>query len=152
MTDASTAFQPFLGRPAPAPGTRVRVYRNLNRPGLFSVVALAGALKGKVVGYAPVVGLANVSLKVSEKQRQGVLLKQVRTVHAFAEGDLVEMASELPESYKGQPLKVITYQPFMAGHFFDRATPGTPIWELPVAWSAGANLITLQDDTKGLEG
>lgn len=151
MTDASRVFQSFRGRPEPAPGTRVRVYRNLNRPTLFSVVALAGEYKGKVMGYAAVVGLENVSLKVSEKQRQGVLAKQVRTVHAFAEGDLVELASELPESCKRQPSKVVTYQPFLAGHFFDRAAPDIPIRELTAAWSAGANLVSPQEHIKGPE-
>lgn len=68
---------------------KVRIYRNLNRPSLFSIVALSGEHKGKVLGYAPVVGISNVDLKVSEKQRHSVLEKQVRTVHAFAEGNLV---------------------------------------------------------------
>lgn len=148
MSDAKAAFQSFRGRPAPAPGSKLRAYRNLNKPNLFSLVALTGFYKGKVIGHAPVVGLENVALKVSEKQRQGVLAKRVRTVHAFAEGDLVELASELPESCKRQPSKVITYQPFLAGHFFDRAAPDIPIRTLASAWSAGANLIAPQEDTK----
>lgn len=148
MTSEGTAFQSFRGRPQPLSGSRIRVYRNLNRPTLFSVVALTGDYKGKVMGYAPVVGLANVSLKVSEKQRQGVLTKQVRTVHAFAEGDLVELASELPESCNRQPSKVVTYQPYRKAHFFDRDAPDIPIWELAAAWSSGANLIAPQEDIK----
>jgi len=148
VTDSKPAFISFRERPEPAPGARVRVYRNLNRPTLFSVVALSGDHKGKVMGYAAVVGLANVSLKVSERQRQGVLVKQVRTVHAFAEGTLVEMTSELPESCKRQSSKVVTYQPFLAGFFFDRAAPDIPIRNLATAWSAGANLVVPGEEMK----
>ncbi len=152
MTIAPAAFQSFRGRPAPSASMKVRIYRNLNRPSLFSIVALSGEHKGKVLGYAPVVGISNVDLKVSEKQRHSVLEKQVRTVHAFAEGNLVGVADELPEGCRTQPAKVITYQPFSAGHFFDRAAPEVPIhWEAEV-WSSGANLVVPQRAGQGSAG
>lgn len=123
---------------------RVRIYRNLNRPSLFSIVALSGPEKGRVLGYAPVVGISNVDLKASEKQRNGVLEKQVRTVHAFAEGDLVGIASDLPEECRARPARVITYQPFRSAYFFDRARPDIPVQQLAEVWSAGANLVVPQ--------
>lgn len=136
-----TAFHSFRNRPEPELGSKVRVYRNLNRPSLFSIVALEGEHKGRVLGYAAVVGLANVSLKVSEKQRQGVLKKQVRTVHAYAEGDIAGLASELPGRCVAGGQSTVTYQPYLAGHFFDRQHPDTPVWDLPEAWTSGANLV-----------
>lgn len=141
MTIAPAAFQSFRGRPAPSASMKVRIYRNLNRPSLFSIVALSGEHKGQVLGYAPVVGISNVVLKVSEKQRTGVLEKKVRTVHAFAEGNLVGLACELPEACRASTAKVITYQPFRAGHFFDRAAPEVPVYHEDEVWSAGSNLV-----------
>lgn len=148
MTHAPAAFQSFRGRPAPLASSPVRIYRNLNRPSLFSIVALSGSNKGRVLGYAPVVGLSNVVLKVSEKQRNGVLEKQVRTVHAFAEGNLVGIASELPEGCRTDPAEVITYQPFKAGHFFARTAPEVPVYYADEVWSAGANLVVPREMTQ----
>lgn len=56
---ATPGFTAFRGRTCPEPGLPVRVYRNLNRPGLYSMVALSGPYKGKVVGYAPAVALGH---------------------------------------------------------------------------------------------
>jgi len=45
----------------------VRVYRNLLKPNFFSIQAMEGPNKGKVVGYARAVGLENVTFVVSKK-------------------------------------------------------------------------------------
>lgn len=136
-----TGFQPFRGRTAPTQGDRIRVYRNLNRPGLYSLQALTGPHKGKVLGYAPATALVNVEFKVSEKGRQNVLERQVRHVHAYAQGEFVTTASELPEAVSACDDNTVTYRPFAAGHFFRRSAPHTPIWHLPRAWASGTGLI-----------
>jgi hypothetical protein len=134
-------FRPFRGLTAPAPGDRVRVYRNLNHPGLYSLLALSGPHKGKVLGYAAATALANVEFKVSEKGRQTVLAKQVRHVHAYAQGEFVTTASELPEAVSATDDNTITYRPFAAGHFFRLSVPQTPVWHLTLAWASGTGLI-----------
>ncbi|WP_157133378.1 hypothetical protein [Marinobacter sp. ELB17] len=45
----------------------VKVYRNLNRPSLFSIMAIAGPHKEKVVGYAPAILLCDVHFLISER-------------------------------------------------------------------------------------
>lgn len=134
-------FQSFRGRTAPSPGDRIRVYRNLNRLGLYSLQALTGPNKGKVLGYAPATALANVEFKVSEKGRQSVLARQERHIHAYAQGEFVTTASELPEAVRATDENTVTYRPFVAGHFFRLADPNTPIWHLPRAWATGTGLV-----------
>ena len=134
-------FQPFRGRTAPSPGDRIRVYRNLNRPGLYSLQALTGPDKGKVLGYAPATALANVEFKVSEKGRQTVLAKQIRHVHAYAQGEFVTTASKLPEAVTATDSNTITYRPFASGHFFRVSTPQKAVWHLPRAWASGTGLV-----------
>lgn len=136
------AFHSLKGRPAPARGDRVRVYRNLNKPTFFSILALDGPYKGKVLGYAPVVGMLNVRLKVSSKSREGVLSKGVRTVHAFAEGEFLALSDTLPAHIAGGEVSRVTYQPFVAGHFFDRDEPETAIWNLNEVWTQGPDLLS----------
>jgi len=137
----TTAFISFRDRPAPNMNDPIRVYRNLNRPSLFSIVALSGEHKGKVLGYAPVIGMTDVKLKVSVKLRSTVLEKQVRNVHAHANGRFCGVAERLEEVCDAQAAQVVTYQPYLHGHFFDREDPSVPIWTLPQAWSCGANLV-----------
>jgi hypothetical protein len=137
----TTAFIPLKDRPAPEHGDRIRVYRNLNRPSLFSIVALDGEFKGKVLGYAPIIGMTDVELKVSEKLRNTVLEKRVRNVHAHANGRFCGVAQRLEDVCETETAQVVTYQPYLCGHFFNRANPEVPVWRLAQAWSCGANLI-----------
>lgn len=137
----TTAFIPLKDRPAPEHGDRIRVYRNLNRPSLFSIVALDGEFKGKVLGYAPVIGMTDVELKVSEKLRNTVLEKRVRNVHAHANGRFCGVAKRLDEVCDPTEALIVTYQPYRHGHFFARSAPEVPVWHLAQAWSCGANLV-----------
>ncbi|WP_273206757.1 hypothetical protein [Marinobacter subterrani] len=143
-------FTAFRGRSAPAPGLPVRVYRNLNRPGLYSIVALSGASKGKVVGYAPAVALKAIRFKVSEKTRQTVLAKQERSIHAYAEGTFVTTAFDLPDHLEANESNTITYRPYESGHFHHRSAPATPVWRSDFAWAWGAGLV--EDSANGGEG
>ncbi len=137
----ASAFTAFRDRPEPAKGDRIRVYRNLNQPGMYSIRALSGPNKGKVLGYAPAVAMTDVTFRVSEKGRQVVLAKRERHVHAFAEGDYRASASQLPKAVEVADHNTITYRPYQAGHFFRLADPASPVTHLSAAWAWGSGLI-----------
>ena len=91
---------------------RVAVYRNLNR-GCWSIKALEGDTKGRVIAHLDSVSLTNVTAKVSEKARQTVLLKRVRSVHAWLIGELDEKCIQ----FEGKKLR---YNPYNTnGQFVD---------------------------------
>ena len=143
MTPGHSAFKPRHGRPEPSIGDRVRVYRNLPlfKHQVFSIVAMDGPLNRLVLGYCKAVGLRQVTLKVSERTREKVLARNQRTVHAFAEGILSGLSDALPEHCLGADVARITYNPFTAGYFFDRAHPGQPISNAHEVWTWGADLL-----------
>lgn len=125
-----------------APGTSVRVCRNLNRPAYYSIKALSGPNKGKVVGHAKAIALRDIIFRVSEKTRQTVIRKQERSVHAFADGTVIGTRDELPKNLCTDDACVVTYQPYLAGHFFYCSHPKTPVEKLEHAWAWGSGLIT----------
>jgi len=63
------------------------VYFNLHT-GLWSVKALDGFLKGKVVGHAYNIRLTDAEFRVSEAGRQRVLKEQKKNVHAGVVGTI----------------------------------------------------------------
>lgn len=97
---------------------KVRVYRNLNKPEFYSIMAMEGEDKGKVVGYARSVLLENCQLVVSEASRQRVLREKRRNVHAFCQGTIVD-ASEIVQALDVSEC-AITYNPYKMGSFFRR--------------------------------
>lgn len=136
-------FIPRSGRPAPKTGDRVRVYRNLPlfKHRLFSILAMDGPYKGLVLGYSKAVCLEKVSLKVSERTRLKVVREKCRTVHAYAEGSLKELATSIPERCASERSNKITYNPFHCGYFYDRELPDKPVWDAPEIWTWGPDLI-----------
>lgn len=66
---------------------RVRVYYNLSRS-VWSIKAMEGEFKGKVIGYAHSVLLRDAHTVVSEASRQRVLREQRKNVHAYIDGQL----------------------------------------------------------------
>ena len=70
---------------------RVFVYYNLHKK-LWSVKALEGADKGRVIAHRDVLVLRNAKPKVSEAGRQRVLREKRKNVHAGIEGDYRENA------------------------------------------------------------
>lgn len=98
-------------------GVKVRVYRNLNKPEFFSIMACSGEYKGLVCGYARAVRLVNGRFVVSEKSRQRVLKEQCRNVHAFVEGELMDATDLLQhESLLGGG--TVSYNPYKMGSFY----------------------------------
>ncbi|AMS01078.1 hypothetical protein SEA_ARCHERNM_84 [Mycobacterium phage ArcherNM] len=83
---------------------RVFVYWNLHR-GMWSVKALEGPDKGRVIARHQNVVLRNVTGKVSEAGRQRVLREGRKNVHAGLVGELVQgEAVNLPD-------RKVTYNP-----------------------------------------
>jgi hypothetical protein len=68
---------------------KVFVYFNLHRK-VFSVKALEGPMKGRVVAHLHDVLLADATFKVSEAGRQRVLRERRKNVHAGVKGDWLE--------------------------------------------------------------
>lgn len=75
-------------------GARVRVYKNLNRPGLWSI-----QYKGKVVGYASEVWLRDVRQVISKPTLERMLSRNCRAVCAYLEGVLSDASFGGPVGY-----------------------------------------------------
>lgn len=96
--------------------TRVFVYYNLHKK-LWSIKALDGAMKGKVIGHSEQVLLRDPVGKVSEAGRQRVLLEKRKNVHA---GIVGYWAGTQADCY-GQPHEV-TYNPYKYKTFVFKET------------------------------
>jgi hypothetical protein len=76
-------------------GEWVHVYRNLNKNDSFSIRSKE---TGLVIGYCQNVQLADVSFHVSAKGREKVLMKRVRSVHAYLIGRLVSVDMDIVDN------------------------------------------------------
>lgn len=94
-------------------GDKVRVYRNLNN-GKWSVKALDGEHKNKVVAHFDSLTLCDVAFVISEAGRMRVLKEKRKNVHAYAQGYLVSIE---PTSMQQQS-EFITYDPYKCGFFY----------------------------------
>ena len=88
---------------------KVFVYFNLHRK-CFSVKALEGVNKGRVIKHAFFVALENVTFKVSEAGRQRVLKEQRKNVHAGVVGTLVPSLDAVGSER-------VTYNPYKGSTF-----------------------------------
>lgn len=89
---------------------RVYVYFNLHK-NLWSVRALEGENKGRVIQHASEVYLSDCTFKVSEAGRQRVLREMQRNVHAGVTGDLADRPPRTAPSDR------ITYNPYKHATF-----------------------------------
>ncbi len=118
-------------------------YRNLNKPGYFSCKQRTGQYKGKVTGYANLFVVKDPLFTVSSATRQRILTSQKRSVHAYVRAPLIDAFNgelciqQLPTH------RVITYQPFVRGDFFDRHTGETVAAHKGLAILAEANVYCL---------
>ncbi len=96
---------------------RVYVYFNLHRK-CFSIKALEGANKGRVVAHSDKVLVFDATFKVSEAGRQRVLRERKKNVHAGVVGHWIgSIDDELTIErivYNGTP---ITYNPYKYNTF-----------------------------------
>lgn len=101
-------------------GMRVRVYRNLNKPEYYSILAMEGPDKRKVVGYSKSVHLSDVIFLVSAKSRERLLRERSKNVHAFCEGILNDIFTSPVDISNCK--EVITYNPYLRDTFFNTKT------------------------------
>ena len=96
---------------------KVFVYFNLHRK-CFSIKALEGANKGRVVAHSDKVLLSDCVFKVSEAGRQRVLRERKKNVHAGVVGQWIgSLDDELTIErivYNGRP---VTYNPYKYSTF-----------------------------------
>lgn len=85
---------------------KVAVYFNLHKK-TFSVKALQGDNKGRVIMHSDTIHLENVQFKVSEAGRQRVLREKRKNVHAYVVGELVSTEA------KAVCGELITYNPYL---------------------------------------
>jgi hypothetical protein len=109
---------------------KVFIYYNLHKK-CWSVKALEGPNKGRVVQHCKVAALAFCEYKVSEKGRQRVLKDKCKNVHAGIVGYLRStsdhVSNVLPDSVSLLDMTRVTYNPYRYDSFVDRETK-TPIY------------------------
>ncbi len=95
------------------------VYFNLRKK-CYSIKALEGENKGRVIAHARRVYMEDVTFKVSEAGRQRVLSTKRKNVHAGVQGTLIghvpHGAVSAPE-FDRTGLTKITYNPYKRGAF-----------------------------------
>lgn len=94
---------------------RVYVYFNLHKK-VWSVRALEGARKGRVIAHRTDLELADCTFKVSEPGRQRVLREKRKNVHAGIVGTLMDSPAPMPLPRR------ITYCPYRYNSFVDVET------------------------------
>lgn len=111
------------------------IYRNLTRRGFpFSIKALEGEYKGKVIGYAFVLSVENVTFSVNAKGRDKVREAKRKTVHAGVVGTVTGCRFYTPRL--GDPIvecelesntgALIKYNPYINDTFINAET-GNPV-------------------------
>lgn len=100
---------------------KVFVYFNLHKQ-VFSVKALEGDDKGKVIAHRNEVTLSNVRFKVSEAGRQRVLRERRKNVHAGVVGEWTDVIDQ--KICKKSKISV-TYNPYKYNSFvlYDNRQP-----------------------------
>lgn len=99
-------------------GLKVFVYYNLHKH-IWSIKALEGKDKGKVIAHSEFVSLFDALPKVSEKGRQRVIRENKKNVHAGIVGELV--FADMP-MVNFDKVKYLTYNPYKYNTFIDKET------------------------------
>jgi len=108
---------------------RVFVYFNLHKH-LWSVKALEGPEKGRVIAHRDVLTLVNPTPKVSEKGRQRVLQERRKNVHAGVVGEWEPDWQGIEGIDLTEACAEVTYNPYKYKTFVYK---GQPNWE----WEGG---------------
>ena len=103
---------------------RVFVYFNLHKK-CFSIKALEGAMKGKVIAHRDTVVLENCKFKVSEAGRQRVLREKRKNVHAGVSGTWINYCTNRADNqfdFISIVGRQVTYNPYKYESFVVKAT------------------------------
>lgn len=106
---------------------KVFIYWNIHR-GVWSVKALQGPNRGRVIQHVTDITLSDCVFKVSEAGRKKVLAQKVKNVHAGVVGYLDSLVE--PE-VSGEHIDV-TYNPYKFSTFVNRANPEQAVLEARV--------------------
>lgn len=101
---------------------KVFVYRNLHK-NCWSVKALEGDNKGRVVHYAQNVMLSDCTFKVSKAGRERVLRERSKNVHAGVVGELLHINMDSDDVYMPHSVPV-TYNPYKYDSFVNITDEG----------------------------
>lgn len=134
-------FYPKEDRPEPAPGARVRVYRNINKPEYFSILAMSGPHKGLVLGHSRCVSLSDVTFRASQATRKKVIQRQRKAVHAFADGYYACVTEAPVPEFLAQSPRRVTYHPYVREYFFDKEVPEVPVAAAKQVFLFGADCL-----------
>ena len=115
---------------------RVEVYFNLHKK-MFSVRALEGENKGRVIDHTRALIIKDAKFVVRESGRKKVLEEKRKNVHAFVRGTLVNHIV-IPDEER----KTATYNPYRYSTFVDKET------EEPVYESKGVYMSNYSLDKK----
>lgn len=95
---------------------KVFVYKNLHKK-CFSVKALEGENKGKVIAHVTEIALTDCVFKVSQAGRRRVLRKKQKNVHAGVQGNWnILNNKKITESVQ------VTYNPYITETFIEKET------------------------------
>jgi hypothetical protein len=123
---------------------RVFVYFNLHRK-CFSIKALEGDRKGRVVAHSSTVLLEGCKFKVSEAGRQRVLREKRKNVHAGVTGTWIN-ADRVESCYEFLSMvgRQVSYNPYKYDSFVIKATEQS----VDVADVVGMNVFADAEGTK----
>jgi|LULM01.1.fsa_nt_gb hypothetical protein len=104
-----------------AVGKRCFIYWNLHKK-CFSIKALDGENKGRVIAHADKVHVESCQFKVSQAGRRRVLRDKCKNVHAGIVGVVRDAAPDAAPDLVG-----ITYNPYIYDSFVQADRPSVPI-------------------------
>jgi hypothetical protein len=113
---------------------KVKVYRNLHK-NCYSVVALEGENKGRVIAHKQIVLLGEASFRVSQKGRERVLHERRKNVHAYVKGTLLDLDESFIKSVSFW--EKVVYNPYKMSQFQLERSQGT-------IYSAGIVALTTE--------
>lgn len=96
--------------------TKVMIYWNLHKL-CWSVKALTGENRGRVIKHVNTFHLSDVSFRVSEAGRQRVIREKRKNVHAGIVGYLCD-----PRDIPTENMIEVTYNPYFTPKFINKST------------------------------
>ena len=99
---------------------RVKVYFNLHKK-LFSVVALSGPDKGRVIKHVPEIELSRPIFRVQNGGRERVLRENRKNVHAYIDG----FETSLKKEYAKTLTTEVYYNPYTTSSFIYKDEPSS---------------------------
>lgn len=142
---------------------RVFVYFNLHTH-KWSVKALSGPHKGRVIAHADGVMIQGADCKVSEAGRQRVLRERRKNVHAGIVGRLYAMTGvdwRIDEADRPHVVSIgdgidisgteaVSYNPYYAGAFFLRSDRAVAVKSMALAWLNKRGVLSWQAETQDM--